>query len=163
MCSDRGESSLCWKDWLHRSSAPLLVCPSPALHLLLHRSGVHSQGPAERRLINTLSTLKRLHNTIIQIQNYFQSVFVQTYLDEVIEDSFAGHVTVNSVVSIHEVRSEVMQQRVQVQWVVASFFAAVNTLTTLKTQTGISVGADCERWHNQSSKDNYLTLVDNLV
>ena len=55
-----------------------------------------------------------------------------SYLDEVIEDSFAGHVTVESVVSVHEVRSEMMQQRVQVQRVVAALLTAVDTLTALR-------------------------------
>ena len=75
---------------------------------------------------------------------------MRTDLDEVVQDSFAGHVTVDSVVSIHEVRSEMMQQRIQVQQVVAALFTAVNTLTALKhththTHRGFTVAAQC--WH----------------
>lgn len=36
------------------------------------------------------------------------------YLDEVVEYSLASHVTVDSVVPMHDVRSEVMQERIQV-------------------------------------------------
>lgn len=39
---------------------------------------------------------------------------VWIYLDEVIQERFAGHVTVDSVVSIQEIRFEMLQQRVQV-------------------------------------------------
>lgn len=53
------------------------------------------------------------------------------YLDELVEELFAGHVTVDSVVSVLEVRSEVVKQRVQVHQVVAALFTAVDALTTL--------------------------------
>lgn len=56
------------------------------------------------------------------------------YLDEFVEELFAAHVTVDSVVSVLEVRSEVVKKRVQVQQVVAALFTAVDALTTL-TQT----------------------------
>lgn len=54
------------------------------------------------------------------------------YLDQVIQDGFAGHVTVESVVSMHEVRSEMLQHSVQVHRVVTDLLTAVDALTTLK-------------------------------
>lgn len=66
------------------------------------------------------------------------------YLDEVVQDSFAGHVTVDSVVSVQEVRSEMMQQRVQVQGVVTALLTAVDTLTALK--------------HTETSEDEFLKI-----
>lgn len=53
------------------------------------------------------------------------------HLNKVIHDGFAGHVTTEAVVPLQEVWSEMMQERVQVQRVVA-VPPAVNTLTALQ-------------------------------
>lgn len=53
------------------------------------------------------------------------------HLNKVIQDSFVGHVTIEAVVPLQEVRSEMMQERVQVQRVI-TVLPAVNTLTALQ-------------------------------
>lgn len=72
-------------------------------------------------------TITLTHNMWLHI-----CVWAVFYLNKVVQDGFAGHVTVDSVVSIQEVRSEMMQQRVQVYRVITALLTAVNTLTALK-------------------------------
>lgn len=76
----------------------------------------------DMQLLDTLT-----HNMWLHI-----CVWAVFYLNKVVQDGFAGHVTVDSVVSIQEVRSEMMQQRVQVYRVITALLTAVNTLTALK-------------------------------
>lgn len=53
------------------------------------------------------------------------------HLNKVIQDSFVGHVTIEAVIPLQEVWSEMMQERVQVQRII-TLPPAVNTLTALK-------------------------------
>lgn len=53
------------------------------------------------------------------------------YLNEIVEDSFASHVAVDSVVSTQEVWSEMLQQRVEVQRVITALLTTVDALATL--------------------------------
>lgn len=53
------------------------------------------------------------------------------HLNEVAQDGFVGHVTVEAVVPLQEVRSEMMQEGVEVQRVV-TVLPAVNTLAALQ-------------------------------
>lgn len=52
------------------------------------------------------------------------------HLDELVQDGFIGHVTAGAVVSLQEIWSEVMHQRVDIQRITA-LLTAVDTLTPL--------------------------------
>lgn len=61
------------------------------------------------------------------------------HLNEVIQNRFVGHVTTEAVVPLQEVRSEVMQERVQVHGVVA-VLPAVDTLAALQNTQSVTGG-----------------------
>lgn len=129
--SDRVDFSPCWRGWPRRKSGPLPVVPSWPRHLRRRRcSGGRWPAPACRNFSPSARQLPTNH--------LLKSIVESAYLDEVAEDSFAAHVSVDAVVGVQEVRSEVVEQRVEVRRVfataatVAAHLAAVYTLTPLK-------------------------------